>query len=60
VIDYQHSQRSLFPVLAKAFAFHCTSDFMRRMYYKYEKTSREDGDFSALPVGPARCLSPRH
>mmetsp|Transcript_4033 Transcript_4033/g.9722 ORF Transcript_4033/g.9722 Transcript_4033/m.9722 type:complete len:723 (-) Transcript_4033:865-3033(-) len=49
VIDYQHSQRSLFPILAKAFAFHCTSDFMRRMYFKYEKTSRTNGDFSALP-----------
>ena len=49
VIDYQHSQRSLFPVLARAFAFHCTSDYMRRMYFRYEKTSRANGDFSALP-----------
>jgi acyl-CoA oxidase len=49
VIDYQHSQRSLFPVLARAFAFHCTSDYMRRMYFRYEKTSRVDGDYSALP-----------
>ena len=49
VIDYQHSQRTLFPILAKAFAFHCTSDFMRRMYFKYEKLSRATGDFSSLP-----------
>jgi acyl-CoA oxidase len=49
VIDYQHSQRSLFPVLARAFAFHCTSDYMRRMYFRYEKTSRVNGDYSALP-----------
>jgi acyl-CoA oxidase len=50
VLDYQHSQRSLFPVLAMAFAFHCTSDFMRRMYFRFEKTSRgPDADFSALP-----------
>ena len=49
VMDYQHSQRSLFPVLARAFAFHCASDYMRRMYFEYEKRSREDADFSALP-----------
>ena len=49
VIDYQHSQRSLFPILARAFAFHCTSDFMRRMYFRYEKVSTQKGDFSALP-----------
>ena len=49
VIDYQHSQRSLFPILARAFAFHCTSDFMRRMYFRYEKVSTRKGDFSALP-----------
>ena len=49
VIDYQHSQRSLFPILAKAFAFHCTSDYMRRMYFEYEKQSRTRQDFSALP-----------
>jgi acyl-CoA oxidase len=49
VIDYQHSQRTLFPILAKAFAFHCTSDYMRRMYFKYEKLSRATGDFSSLP-----------
>ena len=49
VMDYQHSQRSLFPVLARAFAFHCTSDYMRRMYFEYEKKSRASADFSALP-----------
>lgn len=49
VIDYQHSQRTLFPILAKAFAFHCTSDFMRRMYFEFQKKSRKDQDFSALP-----------
>jgi len=49
VIDYQHSQRSLFPVLAKAFAFHTTSDYMRRIYFEYEKQSRTKQDFSALP-----------
>ena len=49
VMDYQHSQRSLFPVLARAFAFHCASDYMRRMYFEYEKRSRADADFSALP-----------
>jgi acyl-CoA oxidase len=48
-MDYQHSQRSLFPVLARAFAFHCTSDYMRRMYFEYEKKSRASADFSALP-----------
>ena len=49
VIDYQHSQRTLFPILAKAFAFHCTSDYMRRMYFEFQKDSREKKDFSALP-----------
>ena len=49
MIDYQHSQRSLFPILARAFAFHCTSDFMRRMCFRYEKVSTRKGDFSALP-----------
>jgi len=49
VIDYQHSQRTLFPILAKAFAFHCTSDYMRRMYFEFQRDSREKKDFSALP-----------
>lgn len=49
VIDYQHSQRTLFPILAMAFAFHCTSDYMRRMYFEFQKVSREKQDFSALP-----------
>ena len=49
VIDYQHSQRTLFPILAKAFAFHVTSDYMRRMYFEFQKNSRKKNDFSALP-----------
>lgn len=49
VIDYQHSQRTLFPILAKAFAFHVTSDYMRRMYFEFQKDSRKKNDFSALP-----------
>lgn len=49
VLDYQHSQRTLFPILAKAFAFHCTSDYMRRMYFEFQKDSREKKDFSSLP-----------
>jgi len=50
VLDYQHSQRTLFPILASAFAFHCTSDFMRRMYFEFLKRSQsEQKDFEALP-----------
>jgi acyl-CoA oxidase len=49
VIDYQHSQRSLFPILARAFAFHCTSDFMRRMYFRYEKGEHEERGFQRPP-----------
>jgi len=49
VLDYQHSQRTLFPLLATAYAFHFTGEFMRRMYYQFEKASRKNGDFSALP-----------
>lgn len=49
VLDYQHSQRSLFPLLATAYAFHFTGNIMRKMYYQFEKASRKGGDFSALP-----------
>jgi len=50
VLDYQHSQRTLFPILASSFAFHCTSDFMRRMYFEFLKRSRSsEKDFDALP-----------
>jgi hypothetical protein len=49
VLDYQHSQRTLFPLLATAYAFHFTGEYMKRMYYKFEKDSRQGGDFSALP-----------
>lgn len=49
VLDYQHSQRTLFPLLATAYAFHFTGAVMRRMYFQFEKASRTGGDFSALP-----------
>ena len=50
VLDYQHSQRTLFPILASSFAFHCTSDFMRRMYFEFVKRSQSSKkDFDALP-----------
>jgi hypothetical protein len=49
VLDYQHSQRTLFPLLATAYAFHFTGEYMKKMYYQFEKASRQSGDFSALP-----------
>ncbi|CAL6351701.1 unnamed protein product [Bathycoccus prasinos] len=50
VLDYQHSQRTLFPILASSFAFHTTSDCMRRMYFEFLKRSQSsEKDFDALP-----------
>ena len=50
VLDYQHSQRTLFPILASSFAFHTTSDYMRRMYFEFLKRSQSsEKDFDALP-----------
>jgi alkylation response protein AidB-like acyl-CoA dehydrogenase len=49
VLDYAHSQRTLLPLVATAYAFHFTAEAMRRMYMSYEKESRTSGDFSALP-----------
>jgi len=49
VLDYAHSQRTLLPLLATAFAFHFTAADMRSMYSAFERDSRKSGDFSALP-----------
>ena len=49
VLDYQHSQRTLLPLVAMAYAFHFTSGAMRKQYFKFEAESRRSGDFSALP-----------
>ena len=49
VLDYQHSQNTLFPLLATAYAFHFTGEVMKRMYFAFEKVSRASGDFSSLP-----------
>jgi acyl-CoA oxidase len=49
VLDYLHSQRTLLPLVATAYAFHFTAEAMRRMYTSYERNSRTSGDFSALP-----------
>jgi acyl-CoA oxidase len=49
VLDYAHSQRTLLPLVATAYAFHFTADAMRRQYAAYERDSRVSGDFSALP-----------
>ena len=49
VLDYAHTQRTLLPLLATAYAFHFTAAHMRAMYVAYERESRKSGDFSALP-----------
>jgi len=49
VLDYQHSQRTLFSLLSTCFAFHFASGRMRQQYFEFEAASRESGDFSALP-----------
>lgn len=49
VLDYPHCQRTLLPLVATAFAFHFTAEYMRNMYTAFEKSSRTSGDFSALP-----------
>ena len=49
VLDYAHSQRTLLPLVATAYAFHFTAEDMRRLYTAYERASRTSGDFSALP-----------
>ena len=49
VLDYAHSQRSLLPLIASAYAMHFTAESMRRMYASFERDSRRSGDFSALP-----------
>ncbi len=49
VLDYAHSQRSLLPLIASAYAMHFTAEAMRHMYASFERDSRKSGDFSALP-----------
>lgn len=49
VLDYQHCQRTLFSLLATAYAYHFTAEVMKAMYFAFEKESRASGDFSALP-----------
>ena len=49
VLDYPHCQRTLLPLVATAYAFHFTAQYMRTMYTAFEKSSRTSGDFSALP-----------
>jgi acyl-CoA oxidase len=49
VLDYAHTQRTLLPLIATAYAFHFTALNMRDMYVAFERESRKSGDFSALP-----------
>ena len=49
ILDYQHSQRTLFPLLSTSFALHFTGKAMKELYFKYNKLSNSNGNFSMLP-----------
>ncbi|KJE89207.1 palmitoyl-CoA oxidase [Capsaspora owczarzaki ATCC 30864] len=48
ILNYQNQQAALFPLLATAYAFHFTGNYIRQMYSDFVRGMRAQ-DFSVLP-----------